>query len=145
MKKFTIILTCIVVGTMLSGCCSYLATDGHNRNIDQKALVLRLEGNQATLGVDILGAKGYLGAWKQSPGKMTLATLGDLALGAGLYYGGEAIANANDDDNRSSSGGASVDLNGNSGNVNITIVTGDGSNSNGDDATSGTSNRDMNE
>lgn len=72
----------------LSGCANLLATSAHNSRV-REAQALRIQANkdgEIFAGVDFLRAPGWIGAWREEPGLMSLATLADVVTGLGAYY-----------------------------------------------------------
>lgn len=116
----------LLVGVMAmgSGCFSYMATQSHNDRVEMKALQLQAapDDKGAVLAVDLLRlSKGYFGAWSESPGTMTAATLGDLLTTGGAAY----LLLRNNGGDGDDGGPADIAV---TGNGNTTIVTsGDGS------------------
>jgi uncharacterized protein YceK len=143
MKKIAV---CLVAAIVFSGCASYMAVKSHDDAINQKAIMMRLDAQangQPTLnvGIDLLNTKGYLGAWKESPGKMTLATI----LDAALAYGAYELSQSDDSSNPIQARGVVVDVSNNNSPVVVNIVSGDSNSSNNDENGTGTSNMDVND
>ena len=80
-----------------SGCCSVLTSTMLDSQRSQKALRLQLSNRGAEAGFDLMALTdgGYRANWKQHPGYMAGATIGDGVIGAILY---KAYEDATDKD-----------------------------------------------
>jgi len=135
MKK---IIACLIVANLFTGCASYMAVKDHNDQLNQKALMMRIDAQangQPTLnvGIDLLNARGYLGAWKESPAKMTMATIIDGLLAYGAYNLTDS-SNKNDTKSAGQSQEVSVQFGGDiNGNTTVNVYTGTNDNNNDND------------
>jgi len=125
----------LAVSLFSTGCVSYLATASHNSKLDREALRMELRSlasgeTEGSVSFDLLGARGYTGAWKESPKLMAGATLTDLLLAAGTYLVYEEL-----DDNGGSGPATvtpSVALEGAQASViNVQIIDGSGNSASG--------------
>jgi len=134
MKMVVSLITLIAV-VFSSGCVSYVATSSHNNSVDREALRMELrsmasESAEAYVGFDLLGARGYVGAWKERPWVMAGSAAADLLLAAGSYMLYEELDK--DDSTPSDPATPSVDLSGASASIiNVQVVGGDGSSASG--------------
>ena len=92
MKRAMAIAVGLGLAVMVSGCMSTMATQAHNGHVAAIKAV-RLSNGAPGVGVDLLSlTPGYFGAWADSPGTMTAATIGDLVTtGAAAYAGYKAL------------------------------------------------------
>jgi hypothetical protein len=88
----------MAIVAMMSGCASYAVVQGRNAELDRKAIQLAATPNGATLGIDLLGMKGYMAAWKAEPATMTGATLLDALTVGAAVYGIQQVTTGNEDD-----------------------------------------------
>jgi len=126
----------LAVSLFSTGCVSYLATASHNSKLDREALRMELRSlasgeTEGSVSFDLLGARGYAGAWRESPKLMAGATLTDLLLAAGTYLVYEEL---DDDDSGSEpvEPQPSVDLEGAQATIiNVQILSGAGNSAGG--------------
>lgn len=136
MKQVWLLLPLVV---LLQGCASYMKVQSHNATLDRQAFELRVQstvsGDASVMaGMDLLGAKGYIAAWKSDPKGMIRATAVDIASGAGAYFLYEELRDKIDELNADTKRDAQVNVE--TGDVNspltVNIIAGDGNTSSDD-------------